>query len=251
MGKGIPIVIIHGKGVDYGLMYGFLEPIFEKNKAYKRIYFDIPGMGKSQPGEEIKAESHLITIFIEAIKKLVGEESFLLISESFGGHLVRGVLQQMMKQIIGVTYICPWIADIEQNIPEREVIIRDNAFIASLASEAKAYYCSISVVETKATYDLFVRDVWPGINLYNEKFNNQLKKDLVFDRSLVFNGPTLFITARQDHWVGYEAAFMLLQEYPRATYSILDCAGHSVQIERIKLVESLILDWLERANCLN
>lgn len=245
-GEGIPIIIIHGKSVDHRLMYGCLEPIFTSTTAYKRIYFDIPGMGRSNLGDDVKADSDLIDIFVKAITQLIDKERFLLIGESFGCHLARGILQEMVKQVIGVTYICPWIADVEQNIPERKVLVRDDAFIDAPIVEEKEYFSSIAVVATKDTYDLFVRDIWPGIKLFNGKGFDKLIGDLVFDRSLVFDGPSLFITARQDHWVGYEATFKLLQEYPRATYSVLDCAGHSVQIERIKIFESLILDWLDR-----
>ncbi len=245
-GEGTPIIIIHGKGVDYRLMYGCLEPIFTRKAGYKRIYFDIPGMGKSNLGDDVKTDKNLIDIFLKAITQLIDEERFLLIGESFGCHLARGILQQMMKQVMGVAYICPWIVDIEQNIPERKVLVKDDAFIDSLTVEEKANFCSVAVVQTKDTYDLFVRDVESGIKLYNEKHFDKLKRDLVFDRSLVFYEPSLFITARQDHWVGYEATFKLLQDYPRATYSVLDCAGHSFQIERIEIFQSLILDWLER-----
>ncbi|WP_455715408.1 alpha/beta fold hydrolase [Anaerosporobacter sp.] len=49
-GDGVPIFIIHGNHVDYRLMYGCLEPCFTDVMKYKRIYIDIPGLGKSIPG---------------------------------------------------------------------------------------------------------------------------------------------------------------------------------------------------------
>ena len=245
-GEGIPIIMIHGKSVDYRLMHGCLEPIFSHNTGYKRIYFDIPGMGESTPGEDIKADSNLVDILIQAIEFLVGEEKFLVIGESYGGHLTRGILQQKIDQVTGVAFICPWIAEIDQTMPERKVLVKDEAFLQSLTDEEKDYFCSAAVVQIKDAYDLFVRDIWSGIKLYNGKFCDELERDLVFDRKLIFNGPSLFITARQDHWVGYEAAFKLLQVYPRASYSVLDCGGHNVQIERSELFETLVIDWLKR-----
>ena len=45
-GEGKPIIIIHGSTVDHRLMTGCMEPIFNNRDGYKRIYLDLPGMGK-------------------------------------------------------------------------------------------------------------------------------------------------------------------------------------------------------------
>ena len=38
----------------------------------------------------------------------------------------------------------------------------------------------------------------------------------------------------------------LLEDYPRATFAILDTAGHNLQIEQEEVFNSLFLNWLER-----
>ncbi|PEZ82278.1 MULTISPECIES: alpha/beta fold hydrolase, partial [Bacillus cereus group] len=40
----------------------------------------------------------------------------------------------------------------------------------------------------------------------------------------------------------------LLEKFPNATFSILDGAGHMLQIEKRKIVQELIKDWLIRSN---
>jgi len=47
IGEGRPIVILHGYYVDHIMMVGCLEPIFEEVTGLKRIYIDLPGMGKT------------------------------------------------------------------------------------------------------------------------------------------------------------------------------------------------------------
>ena len=48
IGTGMPILMIHGMTPDQRLMKGCMEPIFQKREGWKRIYFDLPGMGKTK-----------------------------------------------------------------------------------------------------------------------------------------------------------------------------------------------------------
>ena len=46
--------------------------------------------------------------------------------------------------------------------------------------------------------------------------------------------------------MGYRDLWRTVEEYPRATYAVLDLAGHNLQIEQPALFNSLIENWLER-----
>ena len=61
-----------------------------------------------------------------------------------------------------------------------------------------------------------------------------------------FGGPTLVITGRQDHIVGYVNAWEILEDYPRATFAVLDRAGHILPVGQQKLFAALVDDWLAR-----
>lgn len=45
---------------------------------------------------------------------------------------------------------------------------------------------------------------------------------------------------------GYRDAWDLLDNYPRATFAVLDRAGHFVDIEQHVLCHALMRDWLDR-----
>ena len=62
IGQGKPVLAIHGLGCSSELMEGCLEPIFEKHADYKRIYLDLPGMGRSDanPQERILPKDSLL-----------------------------------------------------------------------------------------------------------------------------------------------------------------------------------------------
>lgn len=63
-----------------------------------------------------------------------------------------------------------------------------------------------------------------------------------------FPRPSLIVTGRQDDMVGYVDQWALLPHYPRATFAVLDVAGHNLQFERPALFEALVGDWLDRVS---
>lgn len=60
--------------------------------------------------------------------------------------------------------------------------------------------------------------------------------------------PTLFLMGRQDSCVGYKDTWNILDNYPRATFAVLDKAGHNLQIEQAELMNSLVIEWLDRVS---
>jgi pimeloyl-ACP methyl ester carboxylesterase len=51
---------------------------------------------------------------------------------------------------------------------------------------------------------------------------------------------------RQDHVCGYREAYQLLDNYPRASFAILDGAGHVLPFEQKTLFRALVSEWLDR-----
>ncbi|HHY34674.1 MAG TPA: alpha/beta hydrolase [Firmicutes bacterium] len=47
-GEGRPILLIHGYSPDHPLMKGCMEAIFDKVGGWKRVYIDLPGMGRTR-----------------------------------------------------------------------------------------------------------------------------------------------------------------------------------------------------------
>jgi pimeloyl-ACP methyl ester carboxylesterase len=61
-----------------------------------------------------------------------------------------------------------------------------------------------------------------------------------------FAKPVLILTGKHDSVVGYEQAGDLLAYYPRATYAVLDRAGHGVNFEQPAIFRLLTDEWLDR-----
>jgi pimeloyl-ACP methyl ester carboxylesterase len=61
-----------------------------------------------------------------------------------------------------------------------------------------------------------------------------------------FVKPTLILAGKQDHISGYRGQWDILENYPRATFVVLDRAGHRLQIEQEALFNALVNEWLDR-----
>lgn len=46
--------------------------------------------------------------------------------------------------------------------------------------------------------------------------------------------------------MGYRDARATREHYPRATFAVLDRAGHNVHIEQSQLLNALVHEWLDR-----
>ncbi len=96
-----------------------------------------------------------------------------------------------------------------------------------------------------------VRDVLAEVQRADHPFNARLEEAdpssfEVDTPPTLFGGPTLILTARQDHLCGYRDAWDLLDNYPSATFAVLDRAGHFVNIEQDGLCHALMREWLDR-----
>jgi pimeloyl-ACP methyl ester carboxylesterase len=58
--------------------------------------------------------------------------------------------------------------------------------------------------------------------------------------------PTLMLLGQQDTSTGYRDAWPILEQYPRATFAVLDKAGHNLQIEQADLFTAFVSEWLDR-----
>jgi pimeloyl-ACP methyl ester carboxylesterase len=107
VGEGMPIVMLHGFSLDHRMMEGCMEPIFQEQDGWRRLYVDLPGMGRS-PGEDwIQGSDDMLTVVLDWLDEAVPDGPFLLAGESYGGYLAQGVLYRRMDRVKGMLLICP------------------------------------------------------------------------------------------------------------------------------------------------
>lgn len=253
IGDGTPIVLLHGLGCDHRLMAGCMEPVFQGRRGYRRIYVDLPGMGRSDA--LAKANSDEMLEALVALINRLGLVHFLLAGESYGGYLARGILSRMPERVAGLLFICPVAiaAHAARTVPAQGAQSFDRRFLAQLSPEEREHFCEYAVVANASTYKRYQGEIVPGAQEADRGFIRQLERAYPFSfdvdakiRELQYERPVLLLTGRQDTYVGYRDQWNLLEDYPRATFSVLDMAGHNLQIERPEVFASLVTDWLER-----
>ena len=254
IGEGKSVVMLHGYYVDHKSMVASMEPIFRSKKNYKRIYIDLPGMGKSSSAKWIKDSDTMLDVVLEAINKIIPNENFLLVGYSYGGYLARGIVHKILNRIDGLLLICPVIiADIKKrNNPPHIILKRDEKLLSELQPEDAERFNSVHVVQSNRAWNRYSTEILNVIKASRSNFLYNFKKNgyefsCDIDRlTESFDKPALILMGRQDSIVGYKDAFNILDNYPRATFSIIDGAGHNLQIEQEKLFNSLVSEWIKR-----
>jgi len=107
----------------------------------------------------------------------------------------------------------------------------------------------MAVVQTQAHLDAWKEHIFPGTARANYAFLDRLQRAYSFDIERLpqpFPAPTLFLLGRQDSAVGYRDAWRIIENYPHASFVVLDRAGHCLQMEQPRLYEALIHEWLDR-----
>lgn len=248
IGTGTPMLFLHGWGMDKRIMTGSFEPVFASQNNYRRIYIDIPGMGKSIAGNIVNSDD-ILAVLHAFVKEIIGEK-FIIVGESYGGYLARGYINQHREMISGVILLCPLVyaGSRQGRFEALKVITRDDKFLKTLSKEQYDCFTYMNVVLTQAVYERFSRDIMPAIENQNRYF-----LDEVLDGSCSFNvdkleqpfeKPCLIIVGKQDTEVGYKDQFDLLTNYPNATYCVINGAGHNLQIEQTEMFETIVKQWL-------
>jgi pimeloyl-ACP methyl ester carboxylesterase len=126
IGAGKPIIMIHGFSPDHRLMSGCMEPIFSGRNGWRRIYIDLPGMGKTRDYDNIHSSDEMLDAVLALINTLVPEQTYLLAGESYGGYLARGIIEKQKEQIEGAAFICPMILPNKEDrtVPAHSILHR-------------------------------------------------------------------------------------------------------------------------------
>ncbi len=254
VGKGIPVVIIHGFTLDHHSMMNCLEPVFRAHEGWRRLYIDLPGHGKTKGAEWIKGSDDVLQIVNGFIDSVIPKTHFLVAGLSYGGYIARGLVYRKMDMIDGLLLIVPRVVSRpdDRNLPPRTILEKDDAFLSKLPASARNQFMEVPVIMNEEVLSRYADDIVPATKIADYKFLERLDNTVdsfSFDVDALptkFTRPSLFIVGRQDHIVGYQDAWNIVENYPRATFAVLDRAGHGLQMEQATLFSSLVEDWLSR-----
>ncbi len=259
IGEGTPILMIHGWSPDHRLMKGCMEPVFQTlDTAWKRIYFDLPGMGKTKGAPWINGSDRMLELVLGFIDAVLPDQHFVLAGESYGGHIARGIIHKRPSVVDGLLLICPAVDAVDQEVKEKDaefrVLEEDAALLNSLSEEDRNYFTGggFNTVRNRRVWERYRDEVLPGLKLADYSFlNNCLSQHGPYSFNVdelekPFMKPSLFLAGRQDSVVGYRNLWKIIGMYPRASFVLLDKAAHNLQTEQDVLFTAAVKEWLDR-----
>jgi pimeloyl-ACP methyl ester carboxylesterase len=225
------MVLLHGLAADHRLMEAPFETTLERRTAWRRLYLDLPGMGRT-PGDRVASTDDVFSVVRDTVDALV-PGPYAVVGQSYGGYLARGLAAAHRDRIEGVALLCPVIVPrhSERDVPAHRTLVRDPALVAAVGSEALDADV-VGVIQTAETWRRAAEEVLPG--------------EAAADAATILEVPTLILAGRQDSSTGYRDTWRILEHYPRATFAVLDRAGHALQIEQPALLDALVEEWLDR-----
>jgi pimeloyl-ACP methyl ester carboxylesterase len=250
-GDGTPVVALHGVGVDHREMAATLEPVFAGRAGYRRIYPDLPGMGRTPAPEAVGSTDDILEILLGLVDAVVGDQPFVVVGHSYGGYLARGIANRRPGQVAGLALFCSAGGQArDDELPDHVVLHASGDLAGRLDPAMEAEYREYLVVQTPETLRRFQDAVAPGMAL-----TDQAALERIFQRWTLrtppeqgppYPNPTLILAGRQDATVGYLGPWRLVEHYPRATFAVLDRAGHALPHEQPGLLAALVGEWLDR-----
>jgi pimeloyl-ACP methyl ester carboxylesterase len=255
IGSGRPVVMIHGWGCDHRMMKGCMEPVFAAmDTSWQRIYFDMPGMGRSKAQDWITGTDQMQALILEFIDQVIPAQHFLIAGKSYGGYLARGIIKEREAQVDGILMICPSVEtdQSKRTLPAFQALEKDEALLESLSAEDRQYFSEINVIQTKRVWDRFRDEILPALKMADQNFlanclGQQVPYSVDVDQiEKPYRQPVLMLMGRQDSATGYRDHWKLIENYPHASFVILDRAGHNLEIEQAGLFTELVKEWLER-----
>lgn len=152
---------LHGAGVDHREIEAWLEPILADRGEYRRIYPDLPGMGRRTPAvERLTSNDDVVAVLLGFLDQVAAEEPFLVVGHSYGAYLARAVVAQRRDRAIGIALICPVgesavgelaVGEPASDVPEHEVFRVEDGAYDLLTADQVSGFDDYFVVRTPAT----------------------------------------------------------------------------------------------------
>ena len=239
-GTGRPVLVLHGAGVDHREAEACFEPILDGVAGLRRIYPDLPGMGRTAAPETLRSADHVVGALLNFADEAIGGTAHLLIGHSAGAYYAQAMAARRQAQVAGLALVCPLLPGL-RDVPQHRVVagsgeIGDHVF--------RSYF----VIQTPEMLDRYERYVAPAAALADQAALERIGERWVLtpDHAPAYGGPTVVVAGRLDSTVGYAAATDLVDYYPHASVAVIDDAGHALPHEQPELLRAMLVEWLAR-----
>jgi pimeloyl-ACP methyl ester carboxylesterase len=208
-------------------------------------------MGRTPAPATIAGNDDVVDVLLGLIDRVIGDEPFLVVGQSYGGYLARAIANRRPHRAVGLALICP-VGSRSRDVPSHAVLHSSVDPAGVLGPELEAEYRNYLVVQTPETLRRFQEYLEPAAALVDrpalERIFGRWELSAPPEDAPVYPHPALILTGRQDASAGFASAWDVLEHYPRATFAVLDRAGHALLHEQLPLVDALVCEWLARVD---
>jgi pimeloyl-ACP methyl ester carboxylesterase len=239
-GAGRPVLVLHGAGVDHREPEACFEPAFDGVAGLRRIYPDLPGMGRTPAPDELRSAEDVLGVLLDFADEVTDLTTYLLVGHSAGAYFAQAMAARVPERVAGLALVCPLLPNVP-DVPAHRVVLGAGEIGDD---EFRSYF----VVQTPEMLERYERYVAPGAALVDQAALERVGErwELRSDHAPAYAGPTLVVAGRLDSTVGFAAAADLVDHYPHASLAVLDDAGHALPHEQPHLLRALVADWLVR-----
>jgi pimeloyl-ACP methyl ester carboxylesterase len=239
-GTGTPVIVLHGAGVDHREPEACFDPILGQHAGLRRIYPDLPGMGRTQAPESVRSADDVLAVLLGLVDEVVGDGPALVVGHSAGAYYARGIAAQRTA-VVGIALVCPLLPE-TRDVPAHRPIVAS----PDLGDDD---FRSYFVMQTPEMLERYEQYVVPGAALADHAALERIGERWELTGPTPDGPderPTLLVAGRRDSTVGYAATISLLHDYPNATLALVDGAGHALPHERPALLGALVAEWLDQ-----
>jgi pimeloyl-ACP methyl ester carboxylesterase len=239
-GVGRPVLVLHGAGVDHREAEACFEPVFDGIVGFRRIYPDLPGMGRTVAPDALSSADGVLDTLLGFADEVTGGNAHLLIGHSTGAYFAQAMAAKASAQVAGLALVCPLLPGL-RNVPEHHIVVGSGEIADD---DFRSYF----VIQTPEMLERYERYVAPAAALADQAALDRIGKRwaLAPVQGAEYAGPTLIVAGRLDSTVGYAAAAELVDHYPHASLAVVDDAGHALPHEQPDLLRALVDEWLAR-----
>lgn len=254
LGEGMPALMLHGYSLDHSMLRACMEPVFAQagmEGQLRRVYLDLPGMGGSNHPDWLQDADCLLDVLQAYVEEQFGGAPFLLVGESYGGYLARGLMYRMPERIRAALLLCPVVEPRREDRRLAPFAVRRCEGVEPFRGEPGFDAFSKELAwQTPHTWSRYRQEIYEPSQAADIPFLIEFQQQGYAFRFPVDEPerphafPTLFLTGKQDSFVGYWDAWELQKRFPSASFAALEGAGHYLQIDQEEQFQSLCAAWL-------
>jgi pimeloyl-ACP methyl ester carboxylesterase len=207
-GTGRPVLVLHGAGVDHREAEACFESVFDGVAGLRRIYPDLPGMGRTVVPETLGSADDVLDTLLTFVDEVIGGTAHLLVGHSAGAYYAQAMAARRPARVAGLALVCPLLPGL-RDVPEHRVV-------AGSGELGDDVFQSYFVIQTPEMLERYERYVAPAAALVDQAALERIGERwaLTPDQAPAYPGPTVVVAGRLDSTVGYAAAVDLADQYP-------------------------------------